>query len=330
MSVVTPVYNGDKYLSDCVESVLAQTYNNWEYVIVNNRSTDRTKEIAEGYAKKDGRVRLHNNEDFLGVIQNWNHAVRQISPRSKYCKIIHADDLLFPECIERMVEVAEANPNVAITGSYILQGNGKKSEICCTGIPYPQTVVSGKEINRAAFQNRFFVFGNPTATLVRADLVRGCEKFYNEGILYSDIDMCFRLLQDHDFGFVHQVLSFVRLHDESQTITAGEPLNKANVEFLGMLVKNGPTLFDGEEYKKVLEMRFRRYYRFLGKNLLLGRKKEFWDYHRKGLEGIGYPFSKTKLARGLFSELLFMLLNLNNTYDRVSGFVEKRRQRVSQ
>jgi len=166
--------------------------------------------------------------------------------------------------------------------------------------------------------------------MYRADIVRSRDAFYDQTNVAADTGVCLEFLGENDYGFVHQVLSFVRLHDESQTITAGEPLNKANVEFLGMLVKNGPTLFDGEEYKKVLGMRFRRYYRFLGKNLLLGRKKEFWDYHRKGLERIGYPFSKTKLARGLFSELLFMLLNLNNTYDRVSGFVEKRRQRVSQ
>src|SRR5688500_12157737 len=95
VSVVTPVYNGEKYLAECVESVLAQTYHNWEYCIVNNCSTDRTLDIAEAYAQKDKRVRVHNNSEFVGCDQNANIAFRQISPDSRYSKVVHADDWLF-------------------------------------------------------------------------------------------------------------------------------------------------------------------------------------------------------------------------------------------
>src|SRR5439155_14855095 len=97
VSVVTPVYNGEKYLSECIESVLAQTYQNWEYIIVNNCSTDNSLEIAQGYAKKDPRIGIHNNPEFVGVIQNHNIAFRQVASASKYCKVVHADDWLFPE-----------------------------------------------------------------------------------------------------------------------------------------------------------------------------------------------------------------------------------------
>ena len=64
ISVVTPVYNCDKYLSECIESVLAQTYQNWEYLIVNNCSKDRTLEIALSYAEKDKRISIQNNTNF--------------------------------------------------------------------------------------------------------------------------------------------------------------------------------------------------------------------------------------------------------------------------
>src|SRR6266581_1256369 len=79
VSLVTPVYNGEKYLAECIESVLVQTYQNWEYIIVNNCSTDRSREIAEGYAKQDARIRIHTNQKFVGMIQNHNIAFRQIS-----------------------------------------------------------------------------------------------------------------------------------------------------------------------------------------------------------------------------------------------------------
>ena len=121
VSVLTPVYNGEKYLAECIESVLAQTYQNWEYCIVNNCSTDRTLEIAQSYADKDKRIRIHNNVEFVGCDPNGNIAFRQISPESKYCKVVHADDWIFPECIMKMVELAEANPRVAIVGAYGLR-----------------------------------------------------------------------------------------------------------------------------------------------------------------------------------------------------------------
>src|SRR3989442_1303003 len=92
VSVVTPVYNGENYLRECIESVLAQTYTHWDFTIVNNCSTDRTLDIAQEYAVKDPRIRIHNNETLVRQIANYNIAFRQISPESKYCKVVAADD----------------------------------------------------------------------------------------------------------------------------------------------------------------------------------------------------------------------------------------------
>ena len=108
VSVVTPVYNEEKNLAECIESVLAQTYPNWEYVIVNNCSTDRSLQIAQSYAAQDKRIRVCDNREFLRAISNQNHALRQISSESKYCKVVLGDDWIFPECLTKMVELAEA------------------------------------------------------------------------------------------------------------------------------------------------------------------------------------------------------------------------------
>src|SRR5439155_13185774 len=71
VSVVTPVFNGERYLRECIESVLAQTYTNWDYVIVDNQSTDRTNEIAHEYAARDPRIRVIRNDAFVRVVQNY-------------------------------------------------------------------------------------------------------------------------------------------------------------------------------------------------------------------------------------------------------------------
>ena len=99
VSMVTPVYNNEEYLVECIESVLAQTYQNWDYTIVNNCSTDKTGEIARRYAAKDPRIKVYDSQQFLRAVPNHNLALRQISARSKYCKIVFADDWIFPRCL---------------------------------------------------------------------------------------------------------------------------------------------------------------------------------------------------------------------------------------
>jgi glycosyltransferase involved in cell wall biosynthesis len=141
VSIVTPVYNGDNYLAQCIESVLNQTYSNWEYVIVNNASTDRSLEIAEAYAVKDQRIKVHSNPKLLDAIDNFNHSLTQSSPESKYCKIVHADDWLFPECIQKMVAVSEKYPSIGMVSAYRLEENF----VSLDGLPYPSPFVSGRQ-----------------------------------------------------------------------------------------------------------------------------------------------------------------------------------------
>lgn len=300
VSVVTPVYNGDTFLAQCIESVLAQTYDNWEYVIVNNCSTDDSLKIAQDYAKKDSRIRIHDNKEFLPMVQNFNHSLLQISAESKYCKVVHADDWLFPECIERMVDVAKTYPTIGIVGSYVLKG----VRVECSGLPYPSTIVSGREICRSRLVGGPYVFGSPTSLLIRSDLIRNRKSFYNELYFHSDVEACFNVLQSSDFGFVHQVLSCTRLHNESQTVTFAERYGSDKIEDLRMLLEYGPIYFNREEYTEVFNDKLRKYYRFLARNVLRPLGKEFWDYHRRGLEKIGYPFNLLRLIKALLSEVI--------------------------
>src|SRR5262252_5514080 len=118
VSIVTPVYNGGKYLDECIRSVISQTYPNWEYTIVNNCSTDESLAIAERYARDDPRIRVRTNTAFVDAITNHNIAFGCISDRADYCKVVSADDWLFPECLERLVEIGERHPSTAMIASY--------------------------------------------------------------------------------------------------------------------------------------------------------------------------------------------------------------------
>lgn len=325
VSIVTPVYNGEQYLAGCIESILAQTYQNWEYVIVNNRSTDRTLEIAQHYAQQDARIRIHNNEAFLALMPNWNHALRQISSKSKYCKVVHADDWLFPGCVTEMVKVAEANPTVGLVGAYVLKGD----RVVCDGLSYPSTVVPGREIcRRSLLGGGFYVFGSPTSLLIRSDQIRSRQEFYNEHI-YADVEVCYNVLQNADFGFVHQVLTYTRLHNESQT-SFHQNLNTKILGVLTVLTKYGPACLSRQEYETRLAQWMQGYYRFVARNVLQRRDKEFWDYHKEWLESLALPWSRIEMIRGVIKELYVQLINCllrpKATARSMIGFINRDRR----
>jgi glycosyltransferase involved in cell wall biosynthesis len=323
VSVVTPVYNGASYLRECVESILAQTYSNWEYTIVNNCSTDETLKIANEYASKDSRIRVCSNERLLDIIANHNLAFRLISPNSKYCKDVSADDWLFPECLARMVAVAEANPSVGIVGSYQLSGGGSNWREWCVRwaeLPYPNALVPGREVCRVQMLGGPYVFGSPTSLLYRSDLVRAQENFYPHQSPHADTSACYQCLQTTDFGFVHQVLSFERIHGEAISATS-RSLNAYESSRLGDLLKYGPSFLTATELKKRIEEVLTNYYRFLGISVFHFREKEFWNYHKETLNELGYSLSYTRVAGAALTKFLDLLLNPKATVEKTVRYL---------
>jgi glycosyltransferase involved in cell wall biosynthesis len=278
--IVTPVYNGERYLSECMDSVLAQTYENWEYVVVDNRSTDRTSEIASDYAKRDGRVHVERCHDFLPMLANFNRALRMIPTNAKYCKVVHADDTLLPGCLSRMVDVAERNPSVAIVSSYAFWGE----EVRHHGVPYPLEVVGGRQVCRETLMGRYYVFGSPTSLLLRASDVRARPSFYNEENIHADTEVCFELLSNADFGFVHEILTRTRLHQEAMTVFSVR-VNTFHFAWLAIHLKYGRRYLEPLEYYTRLVYRLRRYAVFLVKAAIKLKflDPRFREHHRQAL-----------------------------------------------
>jgi glycosyltransferase involved in cell wall biosynthesis len=319
VSILTPVYNGGNYLTECIESVLAQTYQNWEYIIVNNCSTDRSREIASAYAQKDARIRVHDNPDFVSAMENHNIAFQQISATSKYCKMVHADDWLFPECLKQMVAVAEAHPDVGIVGAYGLRG----LRVAWTGIPYYNKVISGREICRRTLLGGLYVFGSPTSIMIRSDLVRGRKTLFNESNIHADKEMCFDLLQKCDFGFVHQVLTYTRCHDAAGTVFS-QNFGTSLLGNLAILKKYGPMYLDETEYSDKLRLHLKHYYSYLAEVVLYRHEKQrLLDYHKTGMKDLGHSLSWPKLFLALFVEVTNVLFNPKATIERILRRISK-------
>lgn len=296
VSVLTPFYNTDAYLEECITSVLRQTYTNWEYVLVNNCSTDRSAEIADRYVRQyPGRIRLQHNTAFLSQVQNYNAALRAISPESKYCKIVQADDWLFPDCVRSMVEVAEAHPGVGIVAAYELEGD----EVRLDGLPYPSPEVPGREIGRLYFLQGKYLLGTPTSLLLRSELIRSRDPFYDGRCApFEDGHACFDLLKTWNFGFVHQVLTYTR-RDNDSIISKVRPFGLELFLRFSMLVTHGQDYLSREEYRRSLKRVEYDYFSFLSKCAcaLHPESHDFWEFHRKGLASVNYSLDWRLLAK---------------------------------
>lgn len=326
ISVITPVFNGERFLAEAIESVRAQTCPDWEYVISDNCSTDRTLEIAQRYAAVDPRIRVHRADTHLPIIANWNRALRQLSPEAQYCKVLHADDRLLPECLTRMAAVMEADERVGLVGAYVLADK----VIECDGLPYGQSVWDGREICRNTLLGRYYLFGSPSSTMVRADLIRAKPQgFYNESNLHADFEICYEILESHHFGFVHQVLTFTRTHPGSVGNTFSRVYNPQLVEYLGMMRKYGPRFLDQPTYEKLHQDMLRAYRRIIARRLVAGRGRAYWEFHREKARHLGYRFGATDIVQGAAEELVRLLGRPREAAELVAGILRASRQGAS-
>ncbi len=120
VSVVMPVYDGERFLAEAIESVLGQSYGHLELVLVDDGSSDRSWEIAREYASRDARVRPFRNERNLGIVQTRNRAFAEADPGSEYFAVMDGDDVCMPDRIERQVAFLQAHPEHAIVGGNTL------------------------------------------------------------------------------------------------------------------------------------------------------------------------------------------------------------------
>ncbi|MBW4418831.1 MAG: glycosyltransferase [Myxacorys californica WJT36-NPBG1] len=115
VSIGMPVFNGEDFLEAALESLLAQTFTDFEIILSDNASSDRTPEICQAYAAKDSRIRYYRHTHNTGAAENFNYVFRL--SRGKYFKWAAHDDLCAPTFLEQCVEVLDNNPSVVLCSS---------------------------------------------------------------------------------------------------------------------------------------------------------------------------------------------------------------------
>lgn len=117
VSWLMPAYNAERTIHRALDSMLNQTYSNFEIIVINDASNDKTGQILEEYKKKDNRIKVYHNSHNLGVAKNLNYGLGLCS--GKYIARMDADDFSYPERLEKQVNYMEMNPNIGVLGTAI-------------------------------------------------------------------------------------------------------------------------------------------------------------------------------------------------------------------
>jgi glycosyltransferase involved in cell wall biosynthesis len=218
-SVLMTAYNREKYIAEAVDSVLVSTFNDFELIIVDDASTDRTVEIARSYST-DPRVQVHVNEKNVGDYNNRNRAASLA--RGKYLKYLDSDDVIYPHGLEVMVHAMEQFPSAALG----LERPPMKED------PFPLQVGP-----RAAYCEHFLMGGlldcGPTAAIMRASAFRESGGFSGKRLV-GDTELWLKLAASYPIVKLPQSLIWWRRHEEQEFAA-----NNAEIEYMHLRYQLG-------------------------------------------------------------------------------------------
>lgn len=211
ISVLMPVYNGEAFLKEAVESILNQTFKNFEFIIVDDGSIDKTGDILKSYSRRDKRIVLIKNKYNLRTSAALNRGLRVAM--GKYIVRMDADDWSYPDRLERQFAYMESHPKVGVSGGAIEICNEKLKVLNKRRYP-----IGDQEARKIIF--RYSPFAHP-ATIWRRDILKKVGG-YNENIpLSQDYELYFRVGRISLFGNLNQVLLKLRTHKDSSSILRG-------------------------------------------------------------------------------------------------------------
>ncbi|MBW0104205.1 glycosyltransferase [Pseudonocardia sp. KRD291] len=209
VSICIPVYNGEAFLAETIRSVLEQTFRDFELVILENASRDRSDEIARSFP--DPRIRIERNRETLSQPDNWNRAVQLC--RAPLVKLLCADDLLHPRCLELQVPPMRDDPSIALVAArrhmideqsrVIVPRRGLGGGLVGTH--------SGSEVARRVIRNGANPIGEPGNVLFRLEQFVTAGGWRSDRRFIMDLDCWMRLLQYGDFLGLPETLAAFRI-----------------------------------------------------------------------------------------------------------------------
>jgi glycosyltransferase involved in cell wall biosynthesis len=213
VSVCVPSYNSEHHLAATIESVLAQSLEDFELIIVDDCSSDRSAEVARRF--DDPRIRVLVNESNIGAAANWDRACGMAS--GEFVKLLCGDDLMYPTCLETQVAafgIPRTKPALVAARRDVIDSGGRVV-LSGRGLSGMSKVVPGDVATRRAVRSGTNPFGEPVCVLMRNELLRKAGRFRGPTQYMMDFDMWCRLLVYGDLYAVDESLAAFRLQDQS-------------------------------------------------------------------------------------------------------------------
>lgn len=212
VTVLMSVYNGAAYLSQAVDSILGQTFGDFEFIIIDDGSRDESPELLARYAGMDRRIVIRTNRENIGLTRSLNIGLERA--RGRYIARQDADDLSDPERLERQVRTMERNPSLGLLGGYCRLVDERGREMKIRQAPLADLGIRWQGL----FVNPFF----HTTMMFRRALLQRHRLQYDATLPCSqDYDLWVRLLAVSRGGNLPVPLAASRLHDHSVTNTRG-------------------------------------------------------------------------------------------------------------
>ena len=201
VSVVMSVYNGEKYLSEAVESILGQTFGDFEFIIVDDGSMDGSAQILAEHAARDGRIRVLSQEN-RGLTKSLNTAISHA--RAPLIARMDADDIALPGRFEKQVAAFDANPRLVGLGTAVATFTDGSANRRTRG------VICGAEAIQSALETRN-VMNHPSA-MIRAEALRDIGGYREKFVTSQDYDLWLRLAETGDLDNLKETLLRYRVH----------------------------------------------------------------------------------------------------------------------
>ena len=219
ISVLMPVYNGEKYLQEAIDSILDQTYANFEFIIINDGSTDATEQIILSY--QDNRIKYIKNDQNLRLIKSLNKGIDLAE--GKYIARMDADDISVPVRLEKQLEFMETNPEVGLLGSYYKSfTEDRTSTESINGTPF--SFDEGLQF-RLLFSS---TVRHPTA-FIKTKVLREHKLYFNLDYLHAEEHKFWvEIAKYSELAVIEEPLVKVRYHSES--ITGNNEAKKIQAE----------------------------------------------------------------------------------------------------
>lgn len=237
VSVCIPTYRGAMHIGAAIESVLAQSYTDFELIVIDDNSPDDTAAIVQGYS--DPRIRFLQNPRNLGPQGNWNRCLNEAS--GKYFKLLPQDDLLAPDCLAKQVAILDQDDAQRIALVYCARTivDAQDRPLMVRGYSGGRTgIINAQNLIRHCLRRGTNLIGEPGSVLFRRQLANSVGLFDASIPYVLDLDYWFRLLLKGDSYYLPEALASFRVSRGSWSVAIGSKQSIDYRRFIGKIAND--------------------------------------------------------------------------------------------